>query len=174
VGHLLSGAVGRLLVSSSVSRSWRMPWGSHWKTDPLWSSPELSVVHWGASMSRAEKIREICREPLVERHLRVCWENRAPTGNCSRCVKCMRTALVLLDEGVLDRYPGFARAPDLAANLDAMPTAPGRWKLFDALLEKGTLPPDVHRALGDLRRRTRRTRRGFLPWLDRFRERGTP
>ncbi len=174
VGHLLAPGVGRLIVSSSIARQRPKPWGSHWQTDPLWSSPALEVFSWGEGYHREEKVRAVCREVLVERHLRVCWENLAPTGNCSRCVKCLRTSLVLLDEGVLDRFPGFAPVGEIPAILDSLPSAGGRWRVFVRLLRKGTLPPDVHRALYELKRRTWAVRRGPFSRLRRLLRRWVP
>jgi hypothetical protein len=158
LGHLSSTSIGRLVIASSIPAGEATPWGSHWRTDALWSSSRVTIVPWGHAWRRDQKVRDICREPLVQRHLRVCWENRSPSGNCSRCVKCLRTALLLLDEGVLDRYGDFASAGSLPAFLDATPTARRRWRAFDELLRKQSLPPEVHRALGRLDRRTGRSR----------------
>ena len=51
--------------------------------------------------------------PLVRDHIRVCWENRAATGNCGECEKCVRTMVYveLLGRGrePLGRSPGPAR-----------------------------------------------------------------
>lgn len=95
VGHLLTGAVGSLLIPASYPRHFDIPWGSRWDLDPLWSSGRLKVRHDDASVGRTGKLPKIGRHPLVERHLRVCWENRSRTGNCSRCEKCIRTMLAL-------------------------------------------------------------------------------
>jgi hypothetical protein len=131
----------------------------------------VTVEHWGHAWRRDQKVRDLAREPLVQRHLRVCWENRAPAGNCGRCVKCLRTALLLLDEGVLDRYGDLGSVASLADRLDAIPTARRRWRAFEELLRERSLPPDVHRALGRLTRRTRfsKTPLGRLLRLDRRR-----
>src|SRR5262249_25540970 len=93
IGHLLDGIVGQLLISSTDPFSLRIPWGSHWMTDAFWSSEKLQVLHVGAHIDRNQKLRAITDEPLARNHLRVCWENRTPVGNCSRCEKCVRTRL---------------------------------------------------------------------------------
>ena len=42
-GHLLGDWAGRLLISSSYPYFKHAPWGSHWRTDLLWSSDRLEV-----------------------------------------------------------------------------------------------------------------------------------
>ena len=59
---------------------------------------------------RIQKLARIIDEPLSQEHLNVCINNPAHGGNCSRCVKCRRT-LVMLD--VLGKLPEFARVFDL-------------------------------------------------------------
>lgn len=95
VGHLMTGVVGSLLIPASYPTRFDIPWGSRWDLDPLWSSGRLKVEHDDAGVGRIGKLPKIARHPLVERHLRVCWENRSRTGNCSRCEKCIRTMLAL-------------------------------------------------------------------------------
>jgi hypothetical protein len=156
VGHLLGGAAGRLLISSSYPYFNHVPWGSHWKTDPLWSSDRLEVVHVGAELKRSDKLRAIAGEPLVRRHLRVCWENLAPEGNCSRCEKCLRTRLLLADMGELENFQVFESPDTLARRLDSLPSIKGRGRVFARLLERGRLAPEVKTALRKLIERTRR------------------
>lgn len=155
-GHLLGEAAGRLLVSSSYPYSSQVPWGSHWRTDPLWSSDKVEVVHVGAEHRRSEKLRAIASEPLVRRHLRVCWENLSPAGNCSRCEKCLRTRLMLSDMGELENFPVFEGAETLARRIDSLPFIRGRGGAFDRLLSRGRLTPEVETATRNLIERTRR------------------
>ena len=44
-GHLLSDAIGTLVIPSSYTYSDSPPWGSHFDTDPLYSSSRLAIVH---------------------------------------------------------------------------------------------------------------------------------
>lgn len=137
LGHLLPG-VGRLVVSASYPFFFRRAWGSHWRTDPLWSSGFLQVAHTGADLWRAEKLRNIAREPLVQEHLRVCWENRTPAGNCSRCEKCLRTMLILADCGQLDHFKVFDRSDSIARRLDALPSIDADLiPVYRGMLERG-------------------------------------
>lgn len=120
VGHLLTDHVDQLLISASYPRMFDRPWGSHWSLDPWWSSSRLTVTHVGAEQWRAAKLVAIMNEPLVRQHLRVCWENRSPTGNCGRCEKCLRTMLVLDGHGGLGAFPVFPTPATLAANLERL------------------------------------------------------
>jgi hypothetical protein len=117
VGHLLTNDIDQLLISASYPRVFDRPWGSHWALDPWWSSSRLTVTHVGAEKWRAEKLVAIMHEPAVRKHLRVCWENRSPDGNCGRCEKCLRTMLVLDGHGCLADFPVFPPSATLAANV---------------------------------------------------------
>jgi hypothetical protein len=122
VGHFLGP--GELLVSSTKAATSSGPWGSHWMTDPLWSSGTVRIAHVGAERRRAEKLGVMLEEPLVQRHLRVCWEHRGPGGNCGRCEKCLRTMLILNAHGRLDDFSVFAPAEPLAALAERIPAVP--------------------------------------------------
>ncbi len=158
VAHLLSDYVDRILISSAYAYNIERPWGSHWKTDHLWSSDRLQIIHFGAELQRVEKVRAIAGEPLVRQHLRVCWENLSANGNCSRCEKCIRTRLVLAECGELANYPGLEGEESLAQDIGTIPTFRGMGLDFLYLLENGRLKPDVENAIHKLIKRTKRTR----------------
>lgn len=162
VAHLLGDDFGEVLISSSVNRENPMPWGSHWKLDPLWSSSRRRIVHVGQALRKEDKIREIAGEPLARRHLRVCWENRSRWGNCSRCYKCLYARLVLAEMGALERFEGFEGPDTLAAHLDALPRGKAKMRTFLALLESPRLPAHVKCALQRLIERTKRERQPIL------------
>ena len=153
LGHLLNDSVDRLLISSSYAYVNSKPWGSHWQTDHLWSSERQQIDHVGMEVQRSGKLRAIAREPLVRQHLRVCWENRASQGNCSRCEKCLRTRLVLADCGELIHYPGFEGEESLAQHIDHLSALRGPGKLFSDLLQRGRLTPEVAAAVRRLIKR---------------------
>jgi hypothetical protein len=135
-GHVLGGDVNRLLVSASYPRAFDRPWGSHWEMDPWWSSSHLEIVHVGAEKWRAEKLVVVMDEPLVRRHLRVCWENRAPNGNCGSCEKCIRTMLVLDGHGRLADFPVFPNAAQLGDNLRQLNrVGPDLFRVYSDYLE---------------------------------------
>ncbi len=121
VGHLLADRVGTLLISSGAPASYQVKWGSHEQLDPLWSSDRLQVVHEGGSHSRLAKVRAIADDPLVQQSLRVCWENRSATGNCSRCDKCVLTMVLVAIAGRADRMEVFDWTVPLAELVDEVP-----------------------------------------------------
>ena len=121
-GHLLRPALRELRIAASYPLAFDRPFGSHWRLDPLWSSRALRVAHVGAEKWRTQKLLDLADEPLVRRHLRVCWRNLAPAGNCGRCEKCIRTMLILEGAGRLDRFPVFPSPAGLAREIDRLPS----------------------------------------------------
>ena len=137
IGHVIR-AVGRLRISSDGLTFVHPDVGSRPDTDPLFGSATLAIEHVAAGVSRFDKIRAIAAEPLVQRHLRVCWQNRGGKANCGRCEKCVRTMLSLDACGVLGRYPGFDCGRGLVAALDALPRVDGIVESFHReLLARG-------------------------------------
>jgi hypothetical protein len=71
-GHLLTGEIDRLLISATLVKDDKRPWGSHSRIDHLWSSDRLRVEQCGGGgIWRHDKLRAIMDEPLVREHLRV-------------------------------------------------------------------------------------------------------
>jgi hypothetical protein len=181
LGHLMSDYAGELLISSSWDTPNTRPWGSHARTDPLWSSERVSVVHCGAEIRRNRKLHAISGEPIVQRHLRVCWENRTPQGNCSRCEKCVRTRLILLDHGKLEEFKTLEGEASLVRHIDELPSSTipvGPY--YRGLVETGNLSREVKEALWRLLFRTEKRQhqrwrhptkhiRRLGAWLLRFR-----
>lgn len=123
VGHLLAN-VGEMILSSGFRYDEARPDGSHWQTDPLWSSAAMKAVHYGAGLIRDEKLRAICNDPLLKKHLRVCQQNLSggfhiseKSLNCGTCQKCVRTLLVLGQEVGIDDIEIFANTADLDVHL---------------------------------------------------------
>jgi hypothetical protein len=141
--------------------------GSQPRTDPLFSTGVLKVIHDGYQPSRVGKIEAILREPCVRETLRVCWENRDGEYNCCRCSKCLRNMAAIRSCGCLDQCPTFPRGLDLKA-LGRLSLDLGEWRcLFEELVAKtaraGT-DPDLERALrhGLRRHRWRQLRNRWL------------
>lgn len=155
VGHLLSADVGTLVLSSTYTRRGARPWGSHFETDPLWSSSRLEVDHFGADHGRSAKLEAIASDPLVRRHLRVCWENRAPAGNCSRCGKCIVTRLALSELGELDPSETLDGEETLARDIDDLRCLRLYRGVVGRMVARGRLRPDVAAATERLLRRSR-------------------
>ncbi|MHC4845115.1 MAG: hypothetical protein ACYTCU_03035 [Planctomycetota bacterium] len=156
VGHALADHAGTVHVSATYARDRSPPWGSHWRTDPLWSSERVSVVHTGDECRRAEKLLRIADEPLVQRHLRVCWKSEGGTLNCSRCDKCLLTMLVLDRAGKLGAFEVFEPPRSLARALRALPST--IYVCTVAGLLEQDLPFSLRRALSGLQRRSRTAR----------------
>lgn len=184
-GHFLD-QVGELVVSSGLPQGEKGAYGSHWDTDPLWSSRSMTIDHYGASLTKNDKIRAIATNPLAQRNLRICQQNFygsfALSGkfmNCGRCQKCVRTLLVLQQEGRLDDFRNFANKRDLDRHLDkVMRVSPVFIKAYDEIRRRG-VDRKTARAIRALIRRSRVSncmewagRRGrkavfrFFKWFD--------
>lgn len=156
-GHVLCGTMGSLVIPSSYAYGEDAPpWGSHWETDPLWSSSRMKIIHDDATFHRRAKLRAIAHEPILHENLRVCWENLSASGNCSRCEKCVRTMTVLAGCGVLERFSSFDRSVSLPTRLDALPAVPSHLLYVYEAFQKDDLPADVKAAVNRLVARARR------------------
>ena len=154
LGHVMAG-IRRLLLSASYPYELNRPWGSHWTTDPLWSSAQLEIVHEGASFWRGDKLLQIADEPLVRNHLRVCWEGRTSSLNCCRCEKCLRTMLILTQCGKLDAFAAFPDKTNLARYLDELDAiSTDLMHVYRSLLRQ-RLDPKLSRAVRSLLKRSR-------------------
>jgi hypothetical protein len=76
IGNLMTD-INELIISSDYSREALQNFNaaSHWKTAPLRSSKQKTFTHYGESLTRDEKLRQIAKEPLIKKHLLVCQEN---------------------------------------------------------------------------------------------------
>ena len=163
LGHACSGELGEILISSAYTRASGNDWGSTWDTDPGWSSSRLKVTHYGDAYTRDEKLEAIVHSPLVRDHIRVCWENRAETGNCGECEKCVRTMVhvSLLGENV-DAWP-FGGSGSLVERLDGVESVhPQQVSSYLPLIEICD-DPELRAAMERL------TERAYDPFEDRAR-----
>ena len=137
IGHLLSATISRLVIPPSYAADRLVPWGSHPELDPGWGVPgRLDVVHGDASGHRLDRVLAIAEDPLVQRHLRVCWQNVGTDLNCGMCEKCVRTMTMLAAAGVLDSCTTFLGRDELPRRIDAMGAVPaGVIPLWQDLLE---------------------------------------
>lgn len=164
IGHLLRGFVGRFVLSASHPYWYDHPWGSHWDTDPLWSSSGLDMVHFGADQWRADKLRAVAGNPLIRRHLRVCWKHLSEHGNCGRCEKCIRTMLILAGAGQLEVFPVFGGGEGLAESVRRLPPLKRPLlKVYEDFPRDG-MSPAVVEALDALLERSRGGRFSRLRW----------
>lgn len=154
VGHGLRGHVGKLLIGSSFPEPYSDPWGSHWKTDRLWSSGDLRFVHVGADRARVDKVQQIARERVVQKHLRVCYEHPDGRVNCSHCEKCLFTMLCLAEQGVLDDCETFDGSAHLLERLQGLPWMRWRHKGLKRLSHSKALDPALRGVAAKLYRRS--------------------
>lgn len=144
IGHLLSPVISTLVIPPSYAADRLVPWGSRPDLDPGWSvGGRLAVEHGDASGRRLDRVLAIADDPLVHRHLRVCWQNVAEHRNCGRCEKCVRTMAMLAGAGALDACHGFPDRTELPARIDAMAALPtGIVPLWEDLLGIGLQPEE--------------------------------
>ncbi|MFT4176965.1 MAG: hypothetical protein QM627_09950 [Luteolibacter sp.] len=155
--HLLQHEIDRVLISSSFSTAYFMPWGTSWKTDPLWSSAAVGFDHYGHDLTRNLKLRKIADHPVVQQHLHICWEHRNGRLNCGLCEKCQRTMLSLLSIDRLKDFPTLPSQDELVATLRASaPLKPLLWPTYQFLIDLG-LPADISRETEALMERSRQT-----------------
>ena len=155
IGHLLSGQIGRLIISASWFIPDEQPWGSHTRTDPLFSASGIRVDHYGADVPREEKVAAVAADKIALRHVRVCYENVGASLNCSRCEKCVITMLHLMENDVLDKCDGFD-GRQLAARVSALPFIHYYYNVASRILGRGKLEPGVEQALARVLARSRR------------------
>lgn len=113
VGLALAEHIDTLLISAGQHRDDLMPHGAHPELDPMWGTSYLKIRHVGHEATRLEKMQRILADPtsreLFRKHLRVCYVNPDPKGNCGRCLKCVGVKL-----GLLKLEAGFC--PDTMPN----------------------------------------------------------
>ena len=143
-GFLVSG-VNELIISSGFRYDEAQPDGSNWELDPLRSSTEVKIIHYGAELIRDDKLRTIAQNPLLKKHLHVCQQNIRGTFeisggflNCGLCIKCNRTLMVLQQEGILDEIEGFTNKKNLDVYLYNTPLV-GEYlfKAYDEIIRRG-------------------------------------
>lgn len=104
----------RVLMAGMTDHETQVPIGPARMVDQLWSTERLELVSDGGRFSREDRLRRICRHPVVQKTLRVCWHNPDGAYNCGRCQKCMLTMLSLEAHGVRRDVSTFPPALDTA------------------------------------------------------------
>jgi hypothetical protein len=129
-------------------------------TDPFFSSDRVRIAQYGHEVRREEKIPAIAGHSLVREHLRVCWENRNDSGNCSRCGKCLMTMVSLAEAGVLSEFSGVFDGEEALINrLNAMTYLWKHNNPMDRAVKRGRLDPRLADAAGRLVKRSQNARR---------------
>jgi len=105
VALCFNGFFGHVYIASDLGPDQRkMALAIHPDLDPLWSTQTTNLVHYCEGISRFEKAKAVANNPMAQKHLRVCWENRNGAYNCGRCSKCVRTMLALYLAGALSNF----------------------------------------------------------------------
>jgi hypothetical protein len=115
VALLLAPNFRSLAVPATHQARYDFPYGTHPRTDPLWSTEQMRITHHGSGVSRPYKVSKISRCAVAMDTLRVCWENRGGAYNCGACEKCLRTMVELYLAGGLERCRTLPDQIDLAA-----------------------------------------------------------
>lgn len=107
---LLQGGLGRFYVASgypfaatSVGRAPSTAY-SDAVSIPLLTARQFRPIFHGGQYTRVEKTLMVARIPESHESLNVCTTLTGDGRNCSRCRKCLRTALTLEIAGQLDEY----------------------------------------------------------------------
>lgn len=113
IGLGLRKKIKKLYIPSSYRLDQWFPTGSHPETDKLWGTEKLSIIHDGVEKSRLDKTLAISKNPLVLKHLRVCYKNLEGKYNCGVCDKCLRTMVSLEVAGALKNSETFPKKIDI-------------------------------------------------------------
>ncbi len=108
VGLVLEKRYGKILINSAFGYNYLHPWGSNPLTDPLMTTSQTKIIHYGAASSRIQKLEYLTKHDLALRYLHVCPKLGSDTS-CGNCRKCYYTMTTLLLLGALDRCPTFRK-----------------------------------------------------------------
>ncbi|HET8536246.1 MAG TPA: glycosyltransferase family A protein [Solirubrobacteraceae bacterium] len=113
MGLLLAPLFERVIIPVDLDHEMQMEFGSNLRIARLFSTEHLELFEDGGRFSREQKLARIARHPVVQRSLRVCWENRGGAYNCGVCRKCLMTLISLEALGVRERFETFPSDADL-------------------------------------------------------------
>ncbi len=116
IAHLLSPVLKKIYIPSSMPIEFeKTAIGSSPSLDPLWSTEQFAIIYDDNHFDRLGKIKKIAINPLVLKHLRVCWENPKGEYNCCKCEKCIRTMICLQAVNGLKNSSSFSNQIDINA-----------------------------------------------------------
>ncbi|MES2657219.1 MAG: hypothetical protein V4689_01310 [Verrucomicrobiota bacterium] len=153
VAHLIR-SYGEVFISSSFETIRDIPYGSRVDVDVLFTSGTKRFHHVGSGILRTTKLMDICHDPLVQRHLRVCWKGRGARKNCGECEKCLRTELNVLATGEYEKFTCFDHPESIAARLGRIETHMDRLVRMWQAAKDQSLPPDLDQAVKAMLRRS--------------------
>ena len=166
LGYFMEG-IGSFMLSASFPYTVNSPRGTHWLSDPLWSSCDLKVIHAGAEMRRLDKIQSLVQEEMVQDYLRVCEEQHS-AKNCSHCEKCLRTMLAIEQFGELDKFNVFVDKDKMIDHLQQIPVIDRDLiNVYKSYLGKG-LNASYEQAIQSLIKRSLSKKMFAIPFLEKL------
>ncbi|MFL5873301.1 MAG: polysaccharide pyruvyl transferase family protein [Solirubrobacterales bacterium] len=135
VALFLGRAFDRVLITGDSDYEVQPTIGANWMVDQLWSTEELEIVDAGGRFNRAERTELIASHPLVQRTLRVCWQNPDGAYNCGHCRKCLTTMATLEAFDRLEAVETFPSQLDLEALAAAEINQPAFLSIWEDLLD---------------------------------------
>jgi hypothetical protein len=126
---------GRVLIAGDTDHATQPPLGVSRMVSQLWSTEGLEIVEDGGRLSRSRRLGLIADHPIVQRTLRVCWENPGGAYNCGRCRKCLLTMLPLEAIGARGKIATFPAELDLALCAEFEVQTPISLVLWEDVLE---------------------------------------
>lgn len=149
VALFLAPLFERVLIAGDSDHEVQVPLGANRMVDQLWSTEQLEIVDDGGRYARVERLRRIVAHPVVQRTLRVCWENRDGAYNCGRCRKCLMTMFTLEALGAREQMATFPPALDMAAVADIEVRQPVILTLWQDVLDAARAAgrPDLERVV---------------------------
>ena len=109
VAHAFSRRISTAKIAASDHVDVLVPWGSHPKLDPCYSSADVCIQHDGILYSRLQKVALVAEWDVALKNLRSCYNPWRPGDrlNCGRCEKCIRTMTELVACGKLKDAASF-------------------------------------------------------------------
>jgi hypothetical protein len=162
----------RIMVAKEADYEVEAPLGVSRFVNNLWSTEQLEVAEDGGRYSRVERTARIASHSVVQRSLRVCWENPDGAYNCGRCMKCLLTMASLEVEGkrsLVETFPPELDHQGIAGVMIPRPLQLSFWEdVLDAVraAARADLEPAVETAVDGGKRRLglpRNYRRRNLP-----------
>jgi polysaccharide pyruvyl transferase WcaK-like protein len=154
VALFLEPLFDRVLVATAFAYEDQLGLGASWMVDQLWGTENMEIVDTGGLLGRAARIEQIATSPIVQKTLRVCWQNPGGAYNCGRCRKCLLTMATLEAVGQLGRFETFPAELDLEQLESTIEEVPTRTHLLfceDALeAMRRNNRPDLEQAVGRL------------------------
>jgi hypothetical protein len=154
VALFLEPLFDRVLISTEFAYEKQPRMGSSWMVDQLWGTETLEIFDAGGSLGRVGRIEQIAAHPVVQKTLRVCWQNPGGAYNCGRCRKCLLTMATLASIGKLERFETFPSEIDHAQLLGIIeevripPHLAFCEEALDAIRRSDS--PDLEKALAEL------------------------